>query len=114
LSESDEFGIFDLADEHELADEKGHLYGLWVRHLPDGAPHEIQILGSRGEQIAKFWHSRVNQPWHGFPLWPITDDETPNRAKEALRPPVAVFARMEHVGLLTAKQRKRLQSRKLA
>ena len=94
LSEAEEFSIFDLADEHEIADEKGHLYGIRVG--PE--LHDVLDLGTEGEQIAKFWKAREGQPWHGFPLWPLRDDAPANRKKTVL--PKAVLERFAQVDLI--------------
>ena len=103
LSEAEEFSVFDLADRHEIADPKGHLYG--VRVGPD--PHTILDLGTEGEQIALFWKAHEGHPWHGFPLWPLGNDEPANRRKVVV--PKAVLVRFEQVNLLLPDQRKRLQ-----
>jgi hypothetical protein len=106
LSEVEEFGIFDLADERDLSDETGHLYGLWIGWSPSGPPHQIFELGTREQVVARFWWAPENQPWHGFPLCPIKGPERPNRSKQQLRPPKSVFKKMEGAGLLTVQQRR--------
>ena len=103
LSEAEEFSVFDLADRHDIVDPKGHLYG--VRVGPD--PLTILDLGTEGEQIAKFWKTPEGQPWHGFPLWPLGNDEPPNRKKTVA--PKAALQRLEQVDLLLPDQRRRLQ-----
>lgn len=103
LSRDEEFGIFDAADAHELTDERGNLFGL--RLGPDG---EVLDLGTRSQLVAEFPHARPNQPWHGYPLWPLGTAGPPNRGGQQARPSKAVFDRMEAEGLLTARDRKRL------
>lgn len=103
LTDPEEFAIFDRADNFELSDEQGNLYGL--RLGPEG---EILVLGTWDQQIAEFPRSRSSQPWHGYPLWPSRSGPV-NRQKQEIRPPKHVFVQMEHVGLLTERQRKRLQ-----
>jgi hypothetical protein len=112
LSEVEEFGIFDMADEHDLLDEAGHLYGLWIGWSQSGRSHQIFELGTREQVVALFWRAPENQPWHGFPLWPIKDPETPNRSKQQPLPPKSVFKKMEGAGLLTERDRRRLQKGK--
>lgn len=102
LSEAHEFAIFDEADWFDLSDERGNLYGL--RRDPDGA---ILELGTRGEQVAKFWSTHKGHPWHGFPLWPLTVGGPENRRKQPA--PREALIRMEQAGILRPSQRKRLQ-----
>ncbi len=64
LSEEDEFLIFDRADELNLSDAKGNLYG--VRLDPQ---RQVIALGTLRQQVAKFTDSGPH--WHGFPLGPL-------------------------------------------
>src|SRR5947209_195302 len=64
LSREDEFHIFDVADDRELADERGWLYGIGRV-----GPGEFRPLGTWGQQVAEFPHARPNEAWHGYPLW---------------------------------------------
>ena len=50
LSQDDEFGVFDVADQDDLADERGWLYGMRPRHVAGHIPD----LGTWGQQIAEF------------------------------------------------------------
>jgi hypothetical protein len=105
LSEVEEFAIFDEADWLDLSDATGNLYGL--RRSPDGT---ILDLGTRGEQISKFWETHEATPWHGFPLWPLAVDGPENRRRQPA--PKAALEKMERIGLLLPKQRRRLQKGK--
>ncbi len=100
LSREDEFSIFDEADWLEITDEDGNLYGL---RRDEGL--EMLDLGTRGEQIAKFWENG-DQPWHGFPSWPLAEDAPENRRR--LPAPREALLKMEQAGLLLPEQRKRL------
>jgi hypothetical protein len=102
LDQEEEFSIFDFADRHDLLDAKGNLYGL--RRSPEG---RILDLGTRGEQVAKFWWAPEDQPWHGFPLWPLAVGGVENRRKQPA--PREALHKMEEAGVLATTQRKRLQ-----
>jgi hypothetical protein len=104
LSRDDEFAVFDVADEADLADERGWLYGMRPR---DAAGH-IPELGTWGQQVAEFPLARPNDPWHGYPLWPLGEEGPENRKGEKGRPSKRVFLRMEAVGLITQRERKKL------
>ncbi len=103
LSQDEEFAVFDTADFHDLSDDRGWLYGV--------RPHiggRIPELGTEGQQLAEFPSARDNEPWHGYPLWPLKDKGPENRRGEKRRPSRDVFQRMEDEGLLTPRDRKRL------
>ena len=105
LRRDEEFGIFALADERDLSDESGNLYGLRL-----GINGEVLELGTRGQQIAKFPLAHPNQPWHGYPLWPLKPYAGgSNRGAKKVQPSKLVFVTMERAGLLTERNRKRLQ-----
>ena len=104
LSRQEEFAVFDTADWHEIADERGWLYGVRAKD----AAGVIPDLGTRGEQIAEFPFARPNETWHGYPLWPLSEEGPANRRGEKARPSKEVFLRMEAEGLLTPRERKRL------
>lgn len=104
MGQDEEFAVFDAADRHEIADERGWLYGV---RLPDAAG-VVPDLGMRGEQIAEFPFARPNETWHGYPLWALSEEGPANRRGEKARPSKGVFLRMEAVGLLTPRERKRL------
>lgn len=102
LGRLEEFNIFALADRDDLSDFKGNLYGLRL-----GDAGAILQLGTRGEQVAKFWEAHQGQSWHGYPLWPLGTSGPENRRKHPA--PRDALRKMEAVGLLTAAQRRRLQ-----
>jgi hypothetical protein len=96
LSEDDEFASFDGADELQLSDEDGHLYGA----LSDGT-ESLRYLGIYQEQVAEFPYAAEGAPWHGYPVWALNDDGPPNRRNQKHRPAKQVFNRMVEVGLIT-------------
>lgn len=102
LSEDDEFAVFDRADELELSDEGGNLYGA-LR----GGEESLRTLGTYQQQIAKFWNQPEGMPWHGFPAWSIKKEGPGNLRKQ--RPPKEVFDKMVEVGLITEAMRSRLK-----
>jgi hypothetical protein len=99
----EEFTVFDTADEHELSDGDGRLYGV-LRN----AEGELRDLGTWQQQVAEFPPANEGVPWHGYPIWAVNDAAPANRSGEKVRPAKAVFARMEQTGLITARRRKRL------
>ena len=101
LTREQEFEVFDRADQLELTDERGNLYGMRPRKADGRFPH----LGTRGEQVAKFPFARDNAPWHGYPLWP---NETP-RAPSV---PDVALAKLVGLGLLSASEQRRLRKGK--
>ena len=103
LSEPEEFAVFDGADEMELSEEAGNLYGA----LRDGAD-SLRILGSFQEQIAEFPCTPVGTPWHGYPMWAINPDGPSNRRNPRHRPARVVLNKMVEVGLITLNMRARL------
>jgi len=104
LSRDDEFAVFDVADRDDLSDERGWLYGMRPRHEAGHIPD----LGTWAQQIAEFPLARPNHPWHGYPLWPLGEDSPENRKGEQGRPSKSVFLKMEAVGLITHRERKKL------
>jgi hypothetical protein len=103
LSREEEFLVFDLADLWIVLDEDGRLYGV----LRTGVA-QLRVLGTWQQQIAEFPRANAGVPWHGYPIWPVNELAPASRASQKVRPSKAVFARMEEVGLITARQRKRL------
>ena len=103
LSREDEFAIFVTADNLELSDDRGRLYGL--RRNPEG---RILKLGTRDEQVAEFPFARRNEPWHGYPIYPLREAGPENRQGEKHRPSRDVFLKMVAAGLLQISQMKRL------
>ena len=104
FSHDEEFAVFDSADFHEISDERGWLYGVRISES-----QQVLALGTWGQQVAEFPQARANEPWHGYPLWPLKQDGPPNRRGEQHRPSKAVFQKMEEVGLISRRDRKRLQ-----
>lgn len=101
MSREEEFGVFDLADDHYLCDEKDNLFGLRPRHngeLPD--------LGTLGQQIARFPHARPSEPWHGYPLAVLRLVREPSPPEREI--PVGVLRQMVAAGLLDEDECKRL------
>jgi hypothetical protein len=103
LSHDEEFAIFDMADLNDLSDERGWLYGI-----RRGAGSEVLDLGTWGQQVAEFPFARPDEPWHGYPLWPLKEQGPPNRKGEKHRPSKEVFLKMEAAAFLTTRNRKRL------
>ena|SRR6266436_10330818 len=95
LSPNDEFAVFEGADEMDLSDEAGNLFGA----LSDGQ-ESLRFLGTLQEQIAKFPCAPQGSPWHGYPVWPLTD--------EKYRPSRQVFDKMVERGMITQTMRRRL------
>jgi hypothetical protein len=95
LPESDEFAVFVWADEWEVSDKNGNLFG----GLREGMD-SLRYLGTLAEQIAKFPLASEGSPWHGYPVWPV-DDEQERPAKE-------VFKKMVEAGLIMEELRRRL------
>ena len=99
----EEFAVFDAADEHELSDDDGRLYGV-LRN----ADEALRDIGTWQQQLAEFPRASQGVPWHGYPIWAVNAQAPPNRSSEKVRPAKEVFAKMERAGLITARQRKRL------
>lgn len=105
LTHETEFAVFDLADLHDCSDLSSNLYG--VGRDENG---ELLELGTWGQQVAKFPFARADEPWHGYPLWPIEKSDSPeNRRGQNVRIKKAVFQKMESAGLLSPTQRRRLE-----
>ncbi len=102
MTEAEEFAVFDLADLHEISNEKGDLYGLRL-----DAEGTIMALGTRGEQVAEFPVAREGHAWHGYPAWPIMwlDRDEKKRKYPA---PREALDKMQDAGLITESQGKRL------
>jgi hypothetical protein len=103
LGLEEEFGVFDTADQHELSDEEGRLYGV----LRD-AEGELRDLGTWQQQVAEFPRADEGVPWHGYPIWAVNEVAPARRSGEKMRPAKEVFGKMERAGLLSRGQRKRL------
>jgi len=103
LSEADEFAVFDGADEMELSDENGNLFGA----LSEG-DDSLRTLGIFAEQIAMFPCAAEGSPWHGYPLWALNDGAPANRRNQKHRPAREVFDKMVLAGLINQGMRRRL------
>jgi hypothetical protein len=104
LDRDTEFSIFDLADLHDIFDDRGWLYGV----LPsdDG---DLRDIGTWNEQVAEFQPGTPDgDPWHGYPKWPVAEIGPPNRRKPKCRPTREVFDRMVAAGMINRIQRKQL------
>ena len=82
MTRDEEFGVFELADFHDLSDDKGNLFGLRL-----DAQGAILELGTDGQQVAEFPVPQSLTPWHGYPLLPLKSRGRPRLAspKQALR-----------------------------
>jgi hypothetical protein len=103
LTLEEEFAVFDLADEHELSDHDGQLYGL-----QQGGDDALRHLGIWDEQIAEFPSAREGEAWHGYPVYPLVELGPRNRRGQKCRPQKMVFDKMILAGLITRNQRQRL------
>jgi hypothetical protein len=103
VSLDEEFAIFNAADEHDLSDDDGNLYGV----ERDG-PDRLRKIGVWSEQVAKFPVTRQGEAWHGYPVYPLVEDGPENKRGQKGRPDAAVFAKMVQAGVINASQRKRL------
>ncbi len=101
LTLGEEFAIFDMADEHELADAGGTLFGL-QREGQDS----LRSLGTQREQIAKFPYARPGEAWHGYPVYPIEG------LGQKDRPAKEVFVRMVERGMISGEMKRRLMGGK--
>ncbi len=75
--------------------------------LPDSAGN-LRDLGTWQQQVAEFPFANPVVPWHGYPIWAVSELAPPNRSGQKMRPAKTVFAKMQEVGLITRRQRKRL------
>ena len=102
LTHDEEFAVFDLADFHELSNEKGDLYGL--RLNPE---RRVMSLGTREEQVAEFPVAQGDHPWRGYPAWPIMRLDR-DRSVRKYPAPREALEKMKQAGLINENQRKRL------
>lgn len=92
LSEDEEFTVFDDADALDFSDDDGNLFGA----LSDGE-ESLRIIGTSGEQMAKFWSPSHGSPWHGHPIeW--LNDQRRRPGKEVFNKMVA-NGRIDHLML---------------
>jgi len=107
LTLDEEFAVFNAADEHQLMDDSGSLYGL-QREGHDG----LRTIGTRSEQIAEFPHAREGEPWHGYPHYPLKELGHVERRGKRFPPPKEVFQRMVETGLISNAMKRRLMGGK--
>ena len=104
IGRTTEFSIFDAADQGQIADSRGWLYGI----LPDGNGG-LESLGTWDEQVAEFQPAMVTtDPWHGYPKWPVDELGPANRRKQQSCPERTVFDLMLTATLISKVQHKRL------
>jgi len=103
VGRAEEFSVFDTADFHDIADERGWLYG--VLREEDGS---LRDLGTWEQQVAEFPLANEGVPWHGYPIWAVNRAAPANRSGQKMKPSKEVFEKMEAAGLITSRQRKRL------
>lgn len=103
ISEDDEFAVFDDADDKELTDDDGNLFGA-VKEGDDS----LRELGYYHEQIAKFPVASTGSPWHGYPLWPLGEGGPTNRRSRKNQPSKELYDKMVLAGLITTRMRRRL------
>jgi len=103
LSLEQEFSIFDEADQHELCDEDGNLYG--VLRTANG---DLEYIGVWDEQVAEFPVARTGTAWHGYPVYPLAEIGPVNRRGQSGGPAKVVFDKMLHAGVIGRQQRGRL------
>jgi hypothetical protein len=102
LSLEDEFAVFNLADQHDLSDDDGRLYGI----LLDGK--KLRLVGTWYQQIAEFPAARSGEASHGYPIWPANELAPENRRGQRMRPATVVFTKFERAGLISAGDKRRL------
>ncbi len=99
VSRSMEFGMFHEADRLHLVDGKGNYYNV----LRDGDSY-LEI-GTRHENLAKFWKVDSNRMSHGFPVWPIKTRLSRHRKGQDDRPPAAALQRMVDNNIITSRDK---------
>jgi hypothetical protein len=104
LTLAEEFAVFDTADQHELLDEAGNLYGV----QPDGEGGLV-YLGTWNQQMAEFPVAREGEAWHGYPLYPVSELAPQKLQGEKYRPAKEIFDKMVRAGLITNRHKKRLK-----
>jgi hypothetical protein len=109
LLEEEEFGSFDQSDSFDFSDRHGNLYGIHLRTQPI---REVLLLGTLGQQVAKFPESANGPHWHGYPLGPLLSNLDPPHPRE--RPlPRDALQKLVDAQLLTRTERTRLLKGKM-
>lgn len=109
LSEDEEFAVFELADDNDLADGDGDLYGVLL-----SGKRTLRSIGRLGEQLGFFWEpSPGSFEWHGHPLYPLNESGlSEGHQKNRIWPPKHVLSKMVECGIIAASMRKRLNSKR--
>jgi hypothetical protein len=111
----EEFEIFDRADgivvaapadNRQVADARGNLYGYEV--LAGGSQH-LREIGTWDQQMAEYPVQQAGTNWHGYPIWPVGPLVPQKYQGQRCRPAPEVFDRMVQIGDITSAQRKRLK-----
>ena len=84
INRDEEFLVFNMADVNELEDSDKNLFGICVRQ--EGKRLRLVHLGTKREQIARFWFESNGSHWHGHPLWPTLTKQKTNRSNQAYCP----------------------------
>lgn len=104
LTADEEFAVFDLADEADLADDQGNLHGLRPREDGPGGP--LLPLGTRHEQVARFPFANPGVAWHGYPIWPI---DAPRDGEKLRSVPAEALDRMVAGNVIDDRECRRLK-----
>jgi hypothetical protein len=94
LQRAEEFAVFDMADWNQLSDDSGNLYGLLIREIGD--KRELMKLGTRNEQVARFWAESADNPWHGHPLGAQRVARHLAKLNRAVQPGVLSLSKINH------------------
>jgi hypothetical protein len=110
ISREVEFSIFDQGDLRRIADNRGWIYGVLLDDEGD-----LKEIGVWEEQVAEFQPgASVDDPWHGYPQWPVDKLGPANRRRQQCCPDRIVFDLMVAAAMIDRVQRKRLLSGKNA
>jgi hypothetical protein len=107
LTLDQEFSVFNGADRDDISDAEANLYGA-LREGDIG----LLPLGTWGQLVARFPVANEGQPWHGYPLGPLSGTGPENRRGDQFKAPKEVFRKMELVNLITEAERRRLEKGK--
>jgi hypothetical protein len=103
VSAVEEDAVFWVARSHDISDGEGRVYG--VLRSAGGVIHD---LGVWHQQFAMFSQNRPDLPWAGHPVWPLHQEVLAGRLPQRALPPIEPLHKMNRVGLLTTRERKRL------
>jgi hypothetical protein len=65
LGLDEEFRVCNAADEHDLSDDAGRLYGVLT-----ATEDVLHFIGTLNQQVAEFPVAREGEPWHGYLIYP--------------------------------------------